>query len=261
VNSCSGRASGSPRVESVTLSSTANEGIITKVIAEIKYARGMVYLDRCGSLALQMQDLVGPNFRVSVPDMESAQLENGLERIVLTFGRNAFRVEQTGPATVARMEKLTTDGWECVAEALGVRGAATRFAVRIFNVWPTPSLAAAREALGTSGLVRASLNWETMLGSPSWSAFVANFLTERGRIRRCLDEVETVVDGLLPEGFAPFFPAFGVQYDVDFVYRRTNEPFSLKREQTREFVRSSWNTFQVDRAKLVAAFARSTELQ
>lgn len=221
----------------------------------------MVYLDRCGSLALQMQSVIGEHFRVSVPGMEFAQLDNALERIAVTFGRQAFRVEQTGPSTGARVEKLTTEGWECVAEALGVRSSVTRFAVRIFNAWPTQSMAVAREVLRSSGLVGASPGWEAAFGQPNWSSFTGSTLTERGRLRRSLEEVEHVIEGLLPEGFAQFLPSACVQYDVDYVYRREMDPFGIKREQVRDFVRSSWNSFQGDRAKVGAALGITTELQ
>lgn len=225
-------------------------GILTKVVTEISYARGIVYLDRSGGLALQMHEAIGPSFRLTVPSLESAQLDSALERIVVKFGRQALRVEQTGPATGARIEKLTTEAWECVAEALGVRPWVTRFAVRIFNIWPTPTLDAARAALRASGLTGASQRWLAAWEEPDWASFTANTLTERGLERRCLEEVEHVIDGILPEGFAEFLPAAGVQFDVDHLYRRGGEPFTLDRDEAREFVRSSWNSFQEDRAKV-----------
>lgn len=242
-------------------SMSSTEGILTKVVTEIKYAKGMVYLDRCGSLALQLQATLGENFRVSVPGMEYAQLDSALERIAVTFGRNAFRVEQTGPASGVRVEKLTTEGWDCVAESLDVRSSVLRFGVRVFNVWPTSNVTVARNAIRATGLVAASSAWESHFGEPSWASYSANTLTDRGRVRRCLDEIEHTIEGLLPEGFAEYLPAAGVQYDVDYVYRREMAPFGLKRDQVRDFVRSSWNSFLADRAKIGATLALKAEVQ
>jgi hypothetical protein len=238
-----------------------SEGLITKAVVEIKYDRGVVYLDHCGSLMLKVQDVVGSNFRASLPGMEFAQLDNVLERIVVIFGRKAMRVEQTGPASGARIEKLTSDCWDCVAETLGVRSHVERFGVRLFNIWPTTDVDEARRLITASGLVDEGARWQEAFGVPAYAAYTATTLTERGRIRRCLDEVEHIIEGMFPEGFAQYLPRAGIQYDVDYVFARDSAQFGLKREQARDFVRSSWNSFQQDRAKVAGALAIRSVVQ
>lgn len=216
---------------------------------EIQYERGFAYFDRCGSLVMKLQDVLGiPRFEASVPDMLHGELRNDAERMVIQYAPNRFSVTQQWPPSPARFEQLAPLGWETVVASLGVGGHVIRFGVRFFLLWKGDSLDECIRCVEGSGFGR----WQQIFGQRQPQSVSALVSDTTGGLRVGLDAVSfsNLQDGgLLSVSLAPLVPRFAVQLDLDHVHPSSVEqrlpanlrvPFALNRAQTREFIRTSW---------------------
>lgn len=221
-----------------------------RIIVEIQYSDGVVYLDRCGALCLRLGRSLGEVFRATLPNMEYGELASYVERLTVRFGPKFLRIEQVGPETVARVEKVIEDTWRHVAEVLEVGGRVTRFAMRPYANWPCADAATARRLLKGSGLIDPPESWKAISRSGSdWGSVVTYAVGDRGgHTRRQIEVVEHHVNGPFPEGYRDFFPKHCVQYDVDFCYLERPEGATLKPEAARAFIRECWEKFLAESA-------------
>lgn len=100
--------------------------ILSNASVEVSYNRGVVYLDRCGSLLLKLQDQVGAPFEPNLPDMRFGELRNAPEHLLIQFGPKSFAVLQSWVRSPARVEQLAPPAWDLLADELGVRAEVTR---------------------------------------------------------------------------------------------------------------------------------------
>lgn len=231
---------------------------IQSAVLEVRYARGLTYLNRCGILAQKLHDALGQPFRVpGLPTTDHGELRSDAERLVVRFGRESYSVTQLAPQTAARIEQVAPSGWTCVRDDLGVERDVVRCGFRVIAQWRAKDIATARRALWATGLVRPSDAWVTLAGEPSYAGFTGVAEDPSGaHTRIAVDAIEQRVDGQLPAGYEDLWPPAVVQLDVDSVYPSENrKTFSVGPGQLKEFLRASW-----ERSKeLRAQFARLIE--
>src|SRR5207245_752178 len=96
------------------------EWVLQNAIVDVQYNRGIVFLDKCGSLMLKLEDTLGKAFEGNVPSMEKGELRSQAERLTVAYGSRAFNVTQQWIKIAARVEHVAGVGWEVVSDALGV---------------------------------------------------------------------------------------------------------------------------------------------
>ena len=74
--------------------SLATEPVLNQVVVDVQYERGIVYLDKCGSLLLDLEDALGKPFVGAVPSMSHAELTSAAERLGVTYGPKNLTVTQ-----------------------------------------------------------------------------------------------------------------------------------------------------------------------
>jgi hypothetical protein len=235
------------------------EGVVHKLALEVRYGRGIVYLDRCGSLMLALQDALGEPFRGSVPQMSHGELRSDLERIVVHYGPQSFGTTQVGPETAARFEKVASTGWRVTADHLEVGRCVERCGMRCIYMWPCADAEAARAALARSGLVQPAQTWIDMFGGSDYGTVAAVKRTPLGgHIRVSLDCVTHQVEGLLPRGHEVYVPPAAIQLDVDYVHDNpdSRKVYALGHAQLKEFIRASWQDFKAKRDKVESAIVK-----
>lgn len=126
------------------------EWVLQQAIVDVQYDRGIVFLDKCGSLMLKLEDALGKAFEGNVPGMEKGELRSHAERLTVTYGSRAFNVTQAWIKTVARVEHVAGSGWEIVSDVLGVGHTVTRIGVRFVLLAGTDSKAEADEMFAKS---------------------------------------------------------------------------------------------------------------
>lgn len=218
-------------------------GFILSVSVEVRYDRGIGYLNKCGLLAQKLADQLGAPFRLQgIPTVDVGELRSDAERITVRFGRESFNVTQLAPQTAAPVESVAPELWRTVRDELNVDRFITRAGFRVVYLWPAPSIDEARTAVKESGLVATPHKWSELFGQPSWSTITAVTSDERiGQSRITVDAVEQRVEGLLPAGYDAYYPSAAVQLDVDYVYPdEQRKHYPLGHGQLRDFMRGRW---------------------
>jgi hypothetical protein len=234
----------------------ASDYVINQATFEIQYERGMVYLDKCGSLMLALQAALGaPHFDGNPPTVAGAELRNDAERFVVQYGHRALVAAQTWMPSLARFEYLAPIAWQQVAQALDVGKQVVRFGVRFQLVWRADSFDEARSAVGQLGFLQPADEWNSLFGDSKLAGVVGVLADRRGLLRAALDVTSTVVKVELPPSLAAMVPKHAILLDLDHIYPGSvgtveppGQPFALSQSQAKDFVRTSW-----DRSRAIAA--------
>ncbi len=217
----------------------SREPVLNQVVVDVQYARGMVYLDKCGSLLLKLEDALGKPFQGTVPQMHQAELHSTAERLVVTYGAKNFSTTQAWIETSARVEHVAPAAWELVAEALDVGRAVTRCGVRFIFLWKTESIAEAQNALTKARFLSVSPDWAALVGEGTPSAWTIVVEDRRGKLRLTMDALEINVQGGLPQDLATMVPETALMLDLDHIHPG-KAPFPLPRGALKDFIRGAW---------------------
>ncbi len=209
---------------------------------EIRYNRGIVYLDRCGALMLELEGALGTPFRTNV-QIAAATLNSDAEHLAITYGPKSLVVTQRWTEAPVRVEQLGPLAWEKVSEVLNVGREVTRCGLRFQFVWPVDTIDEGHAEVRRLNLVAPTEPWRTLCGDPIRQAYAGVVRDHRGaEMRVNLDVIEQKTEGYLPPDIAERVYAYAIQLDVDNV--RGNEDskqtYALGTGQLREFMRESW---------------------
>jgi hypothetical protein len=225
----------------------------------VKYGRGFLYFDKCGSLMLALQDAFGePTFQGAVPNMLFGELKNDAERIVVRYSPDSFSFNQSWMPSLARFEQLAPGGWHEVSEALGVAKRVTHFGVRFWLLWKTDSAEESRRIVEAAKLVLPSDEWRELFGDAPIHSLLAVVRDKHATLRIALDSISTNVQAeSLPPALAPMVPKHAVLLDIDHVHykgpNRDEDPnavFAVSPGHFRDFLRESWERNRVIAATL-----------
>src|ERR1700722_4346818 len=173
-----------PRTASLVIfSSPAMPLLLNQAVVDVQYDRGATYFDKCGSLALKLQDQLGAAFEWSVPTVEFGQVQSPAERLVLRYSAKSFNVTQAWVSSVARVQHVAPPAWELVAETVGVSRTVTRCGVRFTLMWPTESLAIASTKISEARFWSASKDWASTGGDAACVASSTVLEAKRGKVR------------------------------------------------------------------------------
>jgi len=222
---------------------TPDDWVLQQAIVDVQYERGMVYLDRCGSLLLTLEDTLGKPFVGAVPTMDHAELRNNAERIVIQYGQRNFNLTQNWVLSPARVEQLAPTAWEKVGETLGVSRHASRCGVRFVLLSKAATLKEAQERVARCPLGQLSDGWRQVCGTGAVRSASVVVEDQRGRARIAVEGFELKIDGLLPADLQDVVPSFAVALDIDNVHPESGK-FQLQKTGLKEFIRSSWQRAQ-----------------
>jgi hypothetical protein len=214
--------------------------VVQTVVVEVRYRRGIVYLDRCGSLMLRLQDLLGPPFEPSIPQMDRADLLSSTERIVVRYGPAAFTVTQSWCNSPVRVEQIAPPSWEIIANALDVEGQVERCGVRFVQHWSVESTENGDERLGRTMLFGETEDWVSLFVRPTSRSFGA--IGPRpggGTLRASVGIVENKRMGSLSAELQTIIPLYAAELDLDYVHAGEG-PYKLHKAGLKDFLRSSW---------------------
>jgi hypothetical protein len=216
--------------------SVAEEFVISKMALEIRYRDGVVYLDRCGSLLLDLQRVLGEPFKPSLlPTMEYGELRSNLERIVVRFGRENYIFDQTWLETPTRLQKLAPAAWAEIAKSLGVEKKVERCAIRTWLVWAVAK-DEAEPTLSRCGAIRPTESWEQIMGKPDAQSYVGMSKIGGKVLRAELNGSTTLVEGRVWPDEEKFIPANSIQLSLDF---SMSDPARVTADELKSFIASS----------------------
>ena len=236
------------QVYSLSTMSTSPVWLIQHAIVDIQYDRGFSYFDRCGSLVLALEDLLGKPFRGSVPMMERGEAQNAAERLVVTYGPRNFNVTQQWVQLPVRVEQIAPMAWEKVSDVLGVSKHVTRCGVRHQFFTRTETLEEANQLLAKCRFASFADEWRELLGEgETRAASIAIEDRWGGRLRAAAEVFEITVTAPLPGDLVDIVPNFGISLDLDSTYPRGERSgkdvasnFTVEKGQLKEFIRTSW---------------------
>jgi len=227
---------------------TPSAWVLQQVVVEVQFARGMVYLDRCGSLMLQLEDALGKGFVGSVPTMNQAEIRSRSEHMVLTYGIKNFTVAQEWVKTAARVEHIAPMAWEKIAGSLDVGKHVTRCGVRYIMWSRAEDDPKARELVASCALAPSSDLWKS-ISTGTMLAYSAVSEDKAGKLRVTIESTETTIDGALPATLEQLIPRHAFVLDMDHTYPGKGS-YSLSKADLKDFIRSSWQRTR-DAAKVV----------
>lgn len=218
---------------------------------ELQYDRGIVYLDKAGSLMLKLQEQLGEPFKAGeVAGMEYGELNSLAERINVRYGRKGVNVTHSwpNPASPVRVEQLAPIAWDVVMDALNVGTCVTRCGARFWMMWAVDSLEEARDRIRKADLWMPTEAWAPLFGKQiphGWTTVVEEL---HGTVRMSLDYAASTVQGAPPADLTDI-PKFSIIFDLDNYKpdRVGGPPMSMGKAEVKEFVRKSWQ-----RTKLAA---------
>jgi hypothetical protein len=229
--------------------------VLNQVTVEVQYDRGIVYLDKCGSLNLSLQDALGRPFKGSnIPTMQFGEVASVAERVTVRYGPASTSVTQSWVRAPARVEQIAPVVWEHVSNALRVADHVHRCEVRFLMAWKTNSLREGIEKIERWQVFQPD-DWAALFGGPSKCiAWVGVAEDEFARMRVALDTFQVTHEAELPPELAALVPTSAILLDVGHVHAKSRmgpddqTVFTLQKAQLKDFVRTSWQ-----RARTIAA--------
>lgn len=227
--------------------------MLQQVAVEIRYARGMVYLDRCGSLFEKMSETLGAAFtQQGLPTVEHTVFKSPIELLSLNYGPSNLVVTQRWTTNPARVEQLAAKAWTIISDALQVRSHVRRAGIRFMTQWPTESRAEAQDIL--SRAVPPPQMWSSIFGKGGTATYISiqSDVNDGAATRTELSYARNIPVGV-PDDLRGRVPDHAVQLDVDYVYPGCASPFEaggtdrtqpIEVEPLRRFMRTSWESMQ-----------------
>lgn len=215
---------------------------VHQLAVEVRYARGMVYLDRCGATMNALTKELGPPFIGAVPQMHQAQLVSQVERLNVVYSADRLVVSQVWPENRARFEPTAKAAWKVVAEQLEVADQVVRVGVRSWLWLPVASSEEGHARLRDSGIIRPTPHYEAVFGVPTATGVVTVHDLADGLHRRISTDVVTLGESneSLPRDVADRVPAHAIQVDIDTARAaEAGATFKLGPGQLKDFVRSA----------------------
>lgn len=225
--------------------------VLNVAVVEVQYRKGVVYLDRCGSTMLRLEETLGAAFEGNVPQMAHGELTNAAERMAVRYGPKAFNVAQHWVRSPVRVEQIAPVAWEQVSESLGVAREVIRCGVRFSFMWGTDSPEEAERRIGAARLFSEAPEWVAAFGAPKTRAWSATSESREGQLTASLSGMNTEIKGVLSADLVGVVPKNAVVLDLDYTTPGA-APFALHKGQMKDFIRSSW-----ERAKRAAAVVRA----
>lgn len=230
----------------------ASDFTLNQVVVEVQYDRGIVYLDKCGSLMLKLQDQLREPFKpVAMPNMDHGELQSIAERVVVRYGQQSTNLTQAWPPTPVRLEQLAPIVWDTVSESLNVGSRVTRCGARFWLLWKADTLEEARDRLRGAPIATICEEARTAFGDGAAQGWVILTEEAHGTVRTSLEVVETNIEkAALPADLVSVVPKFSILLDLDHsrggpMGTSVARPFSMSASQLREFIRASWQRTKI----------------
>lgn len=220
------------------------EPVLHKVASEIRYAEGIVYLDRCGSVTRDLQKVVGKGFVFGLPKVEQGELTSAGERIAVRYGPESLSVIQDGAESLARFTQISTWSWQTLGPALEVNRKVTRCGFRFQFLYATQSIEDAEAFLSRSGLATETPSWVEVFGAATARQHIAKMsLPGWEYLGVQLGVIRMELNGKMSPEMEKFYPAASVHLDLDFVLR-DGEPQEFRHTELKESILRAWRTAQ-----------------
>ena len=231
--------------------------IIQAAFVEVQYRKGIVFLDKCGSIMVRLEETLAPAFEGNVPTMAQGELLNAAERMTLRYGPKAYSLTQNWVDSPVRIEQLAPPAWEQVSESMGISREVTRCGVRFILLWGVDDLAEAERRMNSAELFRETPDWVATFGEPTSRAWVTSAETREGIVRVGLSASDIEVKGgALSADLEGLVPKHSIMLDLDYVYPGAAVPFALHKGQMKDFIRNSWERGKKAAATVHARLAR-----
>jgi hypothetical protein len=227
------------------MSESSTSPLIHQIAVELKYRRGMVFFDRCGSLVLKLEDELKAPFIADVPRMEAGELRSPSEFLTVNFGPKRFAVSQSHVDTVARVENVAPRSWSHVAETLNVGGQVIRQGMRVWIYWSSKTEEDGYERLRKSGFIETTSLWSKTFGVPrkvTVSAVSNDFQGSKLRAELSVVKFSTEDQPLRDDIVRRYASKSAIMLDLDFEVGDEAETFSVGSGVLKQFIRNSMDS-------------------
>ena len=213
------------------------EWIVHAATVQVQYERGVVFLDKAGSLMLALEDALGKPFVGNVPAMTGAELRSGPERLLVTFGSEQFTATQNWTDAVGRLEQVSSNAWEKLSDVLGVARHVKRFGARYQFMFPTRTKEEAESAVARCAVSQPTTPLRDLVGETAVRAI--QYVTEspHGRLRLAIDSVEVSTNGAVAHDLVALIPEHALHLDLD--HFRVDDQ-DLSKGKLKDFLRHAW---------------------
>jgi hypothetical protein len=225
------------------------EWVLQTAVVDVQYGRGVVFLDKCGSMTLLLEDALGKAFESTIPSMDHGELRSPAERLVVSYGLHAFNVTQSWQKAVARVEHVAGVAWEIVANALSVSQTVTRVGVRFIMQAGADTKEEAEKLYARCQLAKPPTAIASMLGDARVISAALVSENDGGRLRISMDVAENKMIAVLVEELSVLIAPHAFLLDLDFAPTLGSH---VSKGDLRDFIRSSWQRTR-EIAKLVGA--------
>lgn len=228
----------------------SSEFRLYQAAVELQYQRGIVYLDRCGSLMLKLQEQLGEPFKAGeLAGMDYGELNSIAERIAVRYGRLSMNLTHSWPTppTPVRLEQLAPVAWDVVADTLNVGKWVTRCGVRFWLTWRVDSIEEASERIRNAELFFPAEAWGKLFGKMLPHGWTIALTEPHASIRMSIDFGSTNVQGALPADLVDIVPKYSIVLDLDHYRpdRAGAPPLSIGKSELKEFIRTTWQRTKV----------------
>jgi len=220
--------------------------VLSQAILEIRYRRGMVFLDKCGSTMNALEDaLEGHNLVGSVPSMQYGELSSPTDRLTVRYGPKTMLAMQHWVDRPVRIEVVAPKAWEVVSNALDVRRHVTRAGFRLIFQWPFADAKRGVDVFKRAGLIEHTPGWASLFGAPDFMSCASVSGFRRTELNILHQEVGEGTPAEIRDLIAPA----AIQLDIDTAHPSCPKPFGITTDeqafsmgpgQLKDFLGDSW---------------------
>lgn len=220
------------------------EPVLHRAAFEVRYADGIVYLDKCGSLTRDLQKVVGKGFTFEIPTVQDGRLTSAAERIAVRYGPDSLAVVQDAVENIARFTQISSWSWHTLGPALEVTRKVKRCGFRFQLLFASQSIDEAEHFLTWSGLVAETEPWKDVFGVATARQYSVKMPFDGWKsLRVQLGVLGMEVAGSLSSELEKFYPPSAVHLDLDFILAE-GDAQEVRPNDIKEGIVRAWSTTQ-----------------
>lgn len=224
------------------------ESLLAQSVFEVRYRRGMVFLDKCGSIMVALEDELHADGMLSngAPGMEYGELVCHTDQLILRYGPKNTTVVQHWVKRPTRIEIVAPKAWSIISKAMAVERQVLRAGARFIFQWKVESISSAWSRV--KRFIDPHSSWSELFGEPSRGSYVS---VSKG-LRSSVDIIEQRTSPSTAAPIKELISPLVIQLDLDFAHPDAARPFTLESEseeeetfslgpgQAKDFFRDSW---------------------
>ena len=188
---------------------------LTRVILELRYDDGFLYLDNCGATNLEIIRNF-PKWKQGKTSTELSTFREAAKKIELVFNIHHIRFIQDEVDNLNQLKKAATEIAPIILKNLQIN-TFSRVGNRFYYVFPLENIEQGKDILQKSKLIEIPEKKLTLFGkNPKKTRFLVYFQEGNRQYRIELTPIERIEKGGIGKINEKFFPKFGLRAYIDF---------------------------------------------